>query len=88
MTKTFPTYLLKHRTKKKVIQGEHLLEGQRGFVAVLVAEVVVHAEIRLSAELVAGLAVGDALDHAALRKNRSVTAVKYLQQLAPTQKCK
>lgn len=47
--------------------GTYLLKGECGFIPVLVPEVVVHAEICLSAKLVPGLAVRDALDHSALR---------------------
>lgn len=46
----------------------HLLECQSGLVAVLVSEVVVHAEVGLPAELIARLAVRDALNYAALEE--------------------
>lgn len=49
----------------------YLLKGQRGFISVLVPEIVVHAKIRLSSQLVAGLAVRDALDDSTLRKMRN-----------------
>lgn len=57
-------------THQQVAPSAHLLEGERGLVPVLVPEVIVHAEVRLPAELVAGLAVWDALDDAALRPDR------------------
>ena len=44
----------------------YLLERQRGFISILVPEIVVHAEVGLSAQLVTRLAVRDALDHSAL----------------------
>lgn len=44
----------------------HLLERQGGLVPVLAREVVVHAEVRLAAQLVPRGAVRDALDHPAL----------------------
>lgn len=47
--------------------GLHLLERQRGFITILVPEIVVHAEVRLSAQLVTRLAVRDALDYPTLR---------------------
>lgn len=48
--------------------GCHLLVGQRGLVPVLVSEVVIHAEVGLPAELITGLAVGNAFDHATLKR--------------------
>lgn len=49
----------------------HLLESQGRLVPILACEVVIHAEVRLAAQLVPGGAVGDALDHPALgRKGR------------------
>lgn len=59
----------------------HLLEGERGFVAVLITEVIVHPEVRLSAELVSGFAVWDALDHATLRERRSVNKKNLITEL-------
>lgn len=50
----------------------HLLESEGGFISVLVAEVVVHPKVSLSAQLVSGLAVWDALDHTTLRETRAV----------------
>lgn len=49
----------------------YLLKRQRGFISVLVPEVVVHAEVRLPSQLVARLAVRDALDDSTLRKTRN-----------------
>lgn len=49
--------------------GVYLLERQCGFISVLVPEIIVHAEVRLSAQLVARLAVRDALNHSALWRN-------------------
>lgn len=46
----------------------HLLKCKRGFISVLVPEVIVHAKVSLSAQLVPGLAVWDALNHSTLRK--------------------
>lgn len=51
--------------------ASYLLKRQRGFVSVLVPEIVVHAEVRLPSQLVAGLAVRDALDDPTLRKTRN-----------------
>lgn len=50
------------------MRSPHLLEGQSGFISILIAEIVIHPKICLSAKLVPGLAVWDALDHATLRE--------------------
>ena len=52
----------------------HLLEGQGGLVPILASEVVVHAEVRLAAQLVPGGAVGDALDHPTLGRKAKCQA--------------
>lgn len=61
---------------KLLLNSPHLLEGQSGFISILIAEIIIHPKIRLSAKLVPGLAVWDALDHATLRERQSVN--KYL----------
>lgn len=49
----------------------YLLERQRGFVSILVPEIVVHAEVCLPPQLVARLAVWDALDYSTLQRRGS-----------------
>lgn len=50
------------------MKAPHLLKGQSGLVSVLVTEIIVHPKVCLSAELVSGLTVWDALDDAALMR--------------------
>lgn len=58
----------------------HLLKGQSGFVSVLVTEIIVHAKIRLSSQLISGLAVWDAFDNATLSdKHRTFTLNNNIQ---------
>lgn len=53
--------------------GVYLLECQRGFVSILVPEIVVHAEVCLPSQLVAGLAVWDALDDSTLQRRTIIS---------------
>lgn len=53
-------------------KSANLLEGKGGFISVLIPEVIIHPKICLPAELVSGLAVWDALNHATLR-NRNIS---------------
>lgn len=58
----------------------HLLEGQSGFVSILVTEIIIHPEIRLSPQLISGLTVWDALDDATLwHKHRTSTLTNNIQ---------
>lgn len=50
----------------------HLLEGQGGLVPILAREVIIHAEVRLAAQLVPRGTVGDALNHSALERKGQV----------------
>lgn len=49
----------------------HLLESQSGLITIFVSEVVVHAEVRLPAQLITRLTVRDTLDHTTLRETYS-----------------
>lgn len=50
--------------------GVYFLKCERGFISVLVPEVVVHPKVRLSAQLVTRLAVWDALNHSTLTEQQ------------------
>lgn len=61
------------------VKPPHLLEGEGRFIAVLITEVIVHPKVRLSAQLVSGFTVWDALDHTTLRKRRAVNKIVKLK---------
>lgn len=65
------------------LKPAHLLEGEGGFIAVLITEVIVHPEVRLSAQLVSGLTVWDALDHSTLRESVNKEYEHKITHLAP-----
>lgn len=62
---------------RKHVKPPHLLEGEGRLITVLVTEVIVHPEVRLSAQLVSGFTVWDALDYTTLRKRNEIKMYFY-----------
>lgn len=62
----FCTVNTRERLHTNLCCAIYFLKSKCGFIPILVSEIVVHAKVGLSAKLITGLAVWDALDHSTL----------------------